>query len=306
MGLATSCQQRTTESLEGYWESYGLDTTQNAYFPFELHFKRDTLNMIAPSYFMHQAKYVAEDDHLLLTLADNSKTNISFTLEADSVLYFEGRKFQKIAPEIFTSVPRYHLIGYKTNHLLPNDHQASSIHLIKYHGKTKAVLNDVVADLASIAPFLSCNDCHSLPPVHLYLGDHLEFRDLLNAYKWIAAVGGRQVTLITAHKGLDEFYKAKDYINIADSLMIKLFEAEGMPPFPPHPKSTHVSRTVLTIKDTTDFEKLTSVEDSSYYLIQVDDRIAIIDYLKLIERMQDNPYLDRKIVRRKLLTKPAN
>lgn len=292
-----SCQQNKVNKLDGYWFRYTDETIDNPHFPFELYYKNDSLFMVDGSNFTHQAKYHVKNDTLFLTFSNEDKLKVNFKIESDSVLSFGKGKFFKTTAEEFTSVPTYNLIGYKTDQILKNDITASSIHLIKINDKAKVILNDVTTELKDIEQFLVCEDCNQPISTNLYIGKDIEFHDLLSAYKWIAAVGIRQVNLVTANTGFDDFYIEKDYININDSLMEELFEKEGLKPIPPTPKTRNITRIILTIKDSDDLRKLNTIEDSSEYLVQVDPQISIMDYLELNQRIMDKQNIVKEIKR---------
>lgn len=296
ISFLASCQQNKIEKMDGYWLRYADEQIENPYFPFELHYKNDTLYMIDGFHFTHQASFLVEDDTLVLTFSNGSKLKVNYNIEADSIQFFGKGKFFKTSPEELTSIPNYNLIGYKTDQILKDDIITSSIHLIKMNDSVKVILNDKATDLKDIEHFLACEDCHYHPYLNLYIGENIEFRDLLSAYKWIAVAGISQVTLITDNSGFQEFYIEKDYINIDDSLMEEFFEEEGMRPFPA-PKTRNTTGIILTIKDSNDFGKLNTIEDSSEYLVLVDHQISILNYLELNQRIKGKQNIEKTIKR---------
>jgi hypothetical protein len=295
--LMASCQQNKANKLHGYWFRYTDETIDNPNFPIDLYYENDTLFMVDGSHFTHQAKYHVENDTLFLTFSNEDKLKVNFKIESDSVLSFGKGKFFKTTSEEFTSVPTYNLIGYKTDQILKNDITASNIHLIKINDTAKVILNDVTTELKDIEQFLACEDCSLSISTNLYIGRNVEFHDLLSAYKWIAAGGVRQVNLVTANTGFDDFYIEKDSINIHDLLIEELFEKEALRPFPPTQKTRNISQIILTIKDSDDLRKLNTIEDSSEYLIQVDPHISIMDYLELNQRIMDKQNIVKEIKR---------
>lgn len=104
-----------------------------------------------------------------------------------------------------------------------------------------------------------------------------------------------EVTLITRHKMLAEFYIQKDQISINQQALDSFIRFKNIPPAPQKPKSNEQDRSVIEIQNSIDLEQLEKLIDSQKYLIRIDERIDLLDYLKLCEIIKHNPNIKKEI-----------
>lgn len=250
--------------------------------------------MLISFHFKQKAHFYIEDDSLVLTFLDGTKEKVYFNIVSDSILNFGKANFYKTPIDEYSNIPYYNLIGFKTQEKLSEDINSTHIHLIKINGRAKVKLNDQTTDLKHIPKFLDWSH-RSQPNLFLWLSEGLEFSDLLEAYKWIYDSGYSQVNLVTANQGFTDFYLVKDHFFLEDDLIQKLLAPQRTRPFLPEPEYNHKTIKILTIKDSTDFEKLETLDESSEYLLQVDYQISLIDYLNLNLKIRNLKNIQKEI-----------
>ncbi len=281
-----SCLQKRIESLDGSWRLDYNGQIESPFSPIELYFEGDSLTLIDGNNFKHHIRFQIIDDSIEMFFSNESIQKLEFSFHSDSVISIGAGKFYKFSNDLRNNVKPYELIDYKTDEILIDSPYSSIIHLVKIDGEVKVILNDITTDLENIPEFLVTS--HGTPPsLLLYLGKGLEFNDLIEAYMWIKISNTHKVTLVTGNDCFDEFYIVKDFIPIDDSLMEEFLKNENIPPFPPLPvDNSETKRQIIRIKNQTDFEKLLNKNDSSRYLIQVDNQLDLLDYLKLTEKLR--------------------
>ena len=290
-----SCSQKKIENLNGSWRLDYDEQTKSPFFPFELFFEGDTLIMIDGHNFKNQIRYQIKGDSIEMSFSNGSIKKMDFSIYSDSMIFLGAGKFYKIPNDFLNIVKPYDLIEFKTNEILIDNAYSSVIHLVKNGGQVQVILNDVTTDLENIPDFLVTSH-GSPPPLILYLGKGLEFKELVEAYMWIKVAWINRVTLVTGNDAFDKFYIVKDYISIDDSLMDVFLKKENIPPFPPSPiEITEIKRNIIKIDNQADFEKLLTINDSTEYLIQVDNQFDLFGYLELIGKIKGKKNIKKVI-----------
>jgi len=289
-----SCSQKKIENLNGSWLLDYDDQTKSPFFPFKLFFEGDTLILIDENNFKNQMLYQIKGDSIEMSFSNGSIKKMNFSIYSDSIIFLGTGKFCRIPNDFINIVKPYDLIEYKTNEILIDNSYSSVIHLVKNGGQVQVILNNVTTDLEKIPAFLVTS--HGPPKsLILYLGKGLEFKDLVEVYMWIKVALTKRVTLVTGNEEFDIFYIVKDYISIDDSLMAVFLKEKNIPPLPPSSINiTEIKRNIIKIDNQADFEKLT-INDSTEYLIQVDNKFDLFGYLELIGKIKGKKNIKKVI-----------
>ncbi len=290
-----SCSQEKTTNLTGSWRLEYNEQIEAPFFPYELCFNGDTLTMIDGNNFKHQVKYQIIDDSIEMIFSNGSIRKIDFNVYSDSIISLGVGKFNKIHDDFLSSVQPYNLIDYKTNEILTDNEYLNVIHLVKNKGRVQVILNDVITNLENIPDFLESSHS-SPPPLLLYLGKGIEFKDLIEAYMWIKVSWTHFVFLVTGNDSFDKFYIIKDYISIDDSLMNSFLMKENIPPFPPSSvENIELKSHIIEISNQANFEKLLNINDSTESLIKIGNQIDIIGYFELIKMIEGKKNIKKVI-----------
>ncbi|MEM6298586.1 MAG: hypothetical protein AAF740_07860 [Bacteroidota bacterium] len=69
-------------------------------------------------------------------------------------------------------------------------------------------------------------------PIHLYLGEGVSAKDLIDTYCWLKIYNYQTIELVTSSGPFDEFYSVKDYINLDEAMFDRFYEETRLPPTP--------------------------------------------------------------------------
>lgn len=112
-------------------------------------------------------------------------------------------------------------------------------------------------------------------------------------YLWIKLIGINTVTLVTRNESYERFYSMKDNINIDESLINEFSLKNNFPRSYPLPKGK--KRKIVKINNQTELEELLYGNDSIQYLFKISDKIDLIKYLKLTEKIKDKNNIKKEI-----------
>jgi hypothetical protein len=281
-----SCSQKRIEKLNGLWRLDFDGQIESPFYPHEIYFEADSFILIDGHSFKHRISYQIVDDSIEMIFSNNSIRKLYFDSKSDSVIFIGDGKFMKISDDYEIQSKPYELIGYITNELLIDSSFSNIIHLVKNSGEVKVILNDVTTELEIIEEFLAPNH-DTPPPLILYLGKGLDFNDLIKAYMWIRRSNTHVVTLVTGNDSFDTFYTIKDTIGLDDSLTAYFSKTENIPHAPPQPvELSDTKRHIIEIKNLKDLEKLENLTETTKYLIHIDNRLDLLAYFELIEKIK--------------------
>jgi hypothetical protein len=280
-----SCSQKRIESLDGHWLFDFNGKIESLYFPLELCFEGDSLTLIDGYSFNHKVRYQIIEDSIEMIFSNENIRKLKFGFCTDSIITIGLGKYRKVYNNFQCYAKPYKLIGYKTDEILNDSTYSWVIHLVKVNGRLKMILNNCTTDLKNIPEYLITS--HRTPlRLILYLGKGLEFNDLIEAYMWINFINSHEVTLVTGNDCFDKFYMVKDFIHIDNSLIEEFLKKENLPPFIPLPvDNSETKRQIIRIKNQIDFEKLLSKNDSTKYLILVNNQLGLLDYLEMTKKL---------------------
>lgn len=290
--LLNSCSKRKVENLNGLWRIGYDQETENPFFPYELLFKNDSLILVDGNNFRHKIKHKINWNSIEMSFQNGNIKKARFKIYSDSIISFDSKKFHK-TPDNHIQLKPYKLIDYKTNELLTDNNYYPIIHLIKNENLLKVVLNDRVADLEKIPHFFMGCNTGPQPPLIIYIGEGVNFNDLIEAYLWIKVSGVNSVILVTKNDTYDKFYALKDVITIDSSLMNNFLTEKNIPLAPPITKQV-ITKT-FEINTKTNLEKLPSYNETEKISFKVTNTLDLITYLKLIEKMKDKNNIEIEI-----------
>jgi hypothetical protein len=293
--LISSCKTIKHVGFVGYWKLDHRDNIENNFSPFEIHVYSDSIKLVDGNNYCQIGRFTPVSDSLLITFSNGSTSKVCVKSVSDSVMELAGKKYFRIEKDDFTTVFDYELFGVITKTNLHNDVNSPVLHLVKVNDTPGVILNDVVTSPENIPKFLIGE--HGRPTsVLLYVGKGITFKELIETYNWILIAGLNQVTLVLASRGFEEFYVQNDKIAISDALTEEFRLKNRIPPPPIRKSDTAILRNVVLFKDSRELAALESLNDSTFYLIQVDTRLELKDYLKLKSLIDDNPKIEIEII----------
>ncbi len=282
------------DNLNGLWKLNFDQSSQSPSIPYELFFNEDTLYLTDEYSFIYQTNYVIKDDSISLTFSNGNTWKTSFIKKSGNLILGNG-SFYKNDSGHFDPSLQYDLIDLETDEVLNPNANMLFIHLMKINDSLQVRLNDVIADQGSIPAYINRGHSSANQPLALFVGEGVTFNDLVEVYKWLQISGLSEITLITGHKMLAEFYIQKDQISINQQALDSFISLKNIPPAPQKPKSNEQDRSVIEIQNSIDLEQLEKLVDSQKYLIRIDERIDLLDYLKLCEIIKHNPNIKKEI-----------
>ena len=289
-----SCTKEELKNLNGtHWGTIYIPKNKGKYFPHSLSFKQDSLILTDGNNFKHKVKYEINNDSIKMCFKKDIK-RVYFKKYSDSII-FDSENYYK-SDEFSPENKPYALINYHSKEIFTYEY-SSIIHLVKVKNEAKVILNDRTVKLDKIPSFLSsCNNGKPEPPVTLYIGKGITFKELMETYIWIKASGVNKAILVTKNESFQRFYSIKDDINISESLMNDFFKKLNIPPPPPNYHLTKGNkRKIIKIANQTEFEQLPNKNDSTQYLLKVSNKINLIEYLKLTDKIQNNKNIKKEI-----------
>ena len=282
------------DSLNGFWRLDFDQSSQSPSIPYELFFNEDVLYLTDEYSFIYQTNYIIKDDSISLKFSNGNTWKASFIKKSGNLILGDESYYKNDSRHFDPSL-QYDLIDLKTDEVLNPNVNMLFIHLMKTNNKPHVRLNDVIKNLADIPQYINQGHGISNQPLAIFVGEGVTFNDLVEAYKWLQISGLKEVTLITGYKGLAEFYIQKDQIRINQQALDSFIGLKNIPPAPQKPKSNEQDRSVIEIQNSIDLEQLEKLVDSKKYLIRIDERIDLLEYLKLCEIIKHNPNLQKEI-----------
>ena len=288
------CSKQENKNFNGTnWERFYVSDNKTEFFPFELSFKKDSLILTDGYNYKHKIKYRIINDSIEMYFKKNIKKvyfkTYSDSITIDSINFYKSR-------EISSKNKPYDLIDYQSKEIFSYNY-SSVIHLVKVNNKTNVILNDNTNDLNDIPSFLSgCFNGKPPPPVTLYIEKGITFNELLETYLWIKFMNIHKVTLVTKNESYERFYSMKDNINIDESLINEFSIKNNLPPSSPSyniPKGKE--RKIVKIDNQTELEQILNINDSIQYLFKISDKIDLIKYLKLTEKINSQKNIRKEI-----------
>jgi hypothetical protein len=295
--LISSCNSGKKNEVIGYWRLNYHDKIENIFIPFEIHFYGDSLKLVDRYNYCQTGHFTRFQDSLNILFSNGSNSIVSLQIVSDSVIRFANETYYRIGYDEFTKIPHYELFGFVTDKLLKESSHNSVIHLIEVDGKPKAILNDVITDLKYIPDYLKAGH-YSPRSLLLYIGKGISFEDLVEAYNWILVSGVQKTTLVLANDGFDKFFIQNDKISISDILKMEFQQNNRILPSPPLPESVDdIQWKIIRIENLNQLSNLELLNDSTNYLIQIDNVININDYLKLKGLIENKKNIKTEIKR---------
>jgi hypothetical protein len=234
-------------------------------------------------------------DSLRILFPNNTSASFSFEIISKDEIRLNSTTYFRVE-EASSDIMAYELLGVNTNKELekvPNDYVTA--HLLKVNDHPMVRLNDVLIDFSSIPSYLSG---HKLPSgLVLFVGEGISFQNLTELYHWIQISGVRVIILAVSYQGSDKFYIQNDTIKFGPKLESMLQKGKNIPPS--FPKQNEIKENTIIdtirIRNHDDFSTLQLINNTSTYLVQIDPRLQIIDYLKLIGLLETKANVKREI-----------
>ena len=222
--VLTSC--KGGDSLNGFWR---LDQSgQSLPIPYELFFNEDVLYLTDEYSFIYQTNYVIKDDSISLTFSNGNTWKASFIKKSGNLVLGDGSYYKNDSGH-FDPSQQYDLIDLETDEVLNPNANMLFIHLMKMNDSLQVRLNDVIKDLSQIPDYINRGHSSANQPLALFVGEGVKFNDLVEVYKWLQISGLNEVTLITGHKMLAEFYIQKDQISINQQALDSFIRFKNIP-----------------------------------------------------------------------------
>jgi hypothetical protein len=140
--------------IDGYWWLNFEEEPENPFFPYELRFHQDTLQMVDGNNFKQTSIFTDLNDSISITFESGIRKNYYFTVLSDSTIQFADQEFVQASIDYFTKSQSYELFGWKSTQEFRPQINSSVIHLIKDSDSTKVILNDITTDLKHLPDFL--------------------------------------------------------------------------------------------------------------------------------------------------------
>lgn len=288
--LFASCSDKT--KTDGYWRLNFEEEPENPFFPYELRFHLDTLQIVDGYNFKQTSIFSNLNDSISITFASGIRKNYYFKVLSDSTIKFADQEFVQASIDYFTKSQSYELFGWKSTQEFRPQINSPVIHLIKDSDSTKVILNDITTDLKHLPDFLIWRHGQQ-PTIYLYVGKGIELKDVLDAYCWIKYSGYRKVELVTSNVSFEKFYSIEDYVDVDDSTFMKFLNQNSLPSPPPAPESDKkIYDVLINSKSNITFGKQL---DSVTYRYNFSSQLDIKEYLELIEKLNNS---EKKILKR--------
>ena len=289
--LLNSCNSNKKNELSGYWRLNYHNKIENAHIPFEIQFYGDSLKINRNNY-CQKARFTKLSDSLDIVFSNSTNSKVHIDIISDSIIKFDNENYYQIEEEEFTTMFYYELFGFITDKYLMPNLNTTVLHLIKVNNKPKVILNDAISDLNNIPFFLSGGHSPDPPSLLLYISKGVSFEDLVAVYSWLLISDVQNTTLVLANDGIDKFFTLTDEIRISDSLINEFIFKNNIPPVPPiQDPIDNRQWTVLRYEN----HKKQLLNDSINYLLKIDSRINLLDYLKLKELVEGEKNLKIEI-----------
>ncbi|UZR97216.1 hypothetical protein [Chondrinema litorale] len=272
--------------IEGNWQIDYNNEIENQFFPDELIFRNNSLQVLDRFNFSQTSIFKIANDSIYLTCEKGIKVQYPFIIESDSIILFAGNKFIKSPSENALLIQPYQLIGWKSTKKLSTINNSNIIHLIKDGGKTKVILNDLTTELDDLHEYLIDN--HSSNQItYIYIGKGVNFNDLIETYCWLKYSGFKKVELITDNHSFDEFYSIIDNVNIDETIFMRFLHENKLSNLPPKQLGViEYKRTKdVYIIGSIDFHKIDLLIDSTQYFIHISEQLTITNYFELIDKL---------------------
>jgi hypothetical protein len=281
-----SCTKKELKNLNGtHWGTNYIPENKGENFPYSLSFKEDSLILTDGNNFKHKVKYEINNNSIEMFFKKNKK-KVYFKRHSDSITFDSENYYW--SNEISPNNKPYNLINYHSKEIFSYEY-SSIIHLVKVKNEPKVILNDRTVNLDKIPSFLSgCNNGKPEPPVTLFIGKGITFNEFIETYIWIKVSGINKAILVTKNESFERFYSIKDDINISESLMNSFFTKKNIPPPPNYPLTKGNERRIIKIDNKIGLEQLPNKNDSIKYLLKISNKINLIEYLKLTEKIKNN------------------
>lgn len=299
--LINACNTDIDRLQAGSWKVAYSEKNESPFTPCKIQFYNDSIKFIDGYSYCHSGSFTKQDELWEIKFSNGSVAIVSLEVPSDSTIKFNDHLYYKIADDEFPKTPDYELLGFHTGNTLGDIKNTSTIQLIKTNNGPKIILYDVVTDLEEIPSFLVIED-GTTPSLLLYIGKGISFENLLETYYWISMSGIKRVTLVLENKGFDQFFFQIDEISLSDSLISEFFHKNNMLP-PPNAKGFIEDKAFKIIK--ANELKLDELNDSLSYLIKIDTKIDIIDYLKLKGAIEKKRNINAEIVQSTAIPKKS-
>uniref|UniRef100_UPI0040497CF4 hypothetical protein n=1 Tax=Flavobacterium sp. TaxID=239 RepID=UPI0040497CF4 len=277
--IFSSCEEK--KSLEGFWEIDYNESFEDSMFPIFLNFSQDTLTIANSHIFKQTASYRKTQECIYIKFENEVEAKYPYAIESYSVIFFSSRRFLRISGDFFTKSNQYNLIGYKSTKEFIPEGNLVVLHLIKENGLAKVILNDQISALEDLPKFFDASE-HRFEKIIIYVAQNIQLKDLIEVYCWINHFGYTKVELITANQTFEKFYSIDDSINLNDSIIAE-FErnTKNLPPLPKQKIDLNIVKDIYvnSIKEL----KQLKISDSILYRINISNQIDIMEYLELIE-----------------------
>lgn len=155
--------------------------------------------------------------------------------------------------------------------------------MIKENGLAKVILNGQISALEDLPKFFGPSE-HRFNKITIYVTQNIQLKDLIEVYCWINHFGYTKVELITANQSFEKFYSIDDSIHLNDSIIYE-FERNTknlLPPLIPKQKIDLHKVKDIYVNSVKELKHL-KISDSIFYQINISNQIDMMEYLKLID-----------------------
>jgi len=279
--ILTSCS--TNNNIEGEWVRQS--ETENKFFPRELTFNNDTLYSTDDMMFNQIATYKTENDSISLTFQDQNVSRFPFSVESDSILFFNKQRFIKLSSDAEFKPQAFNLLGWNSGKLFEPKAKVPVIGLVKIDGNLKVMLNNRIAELNQLPTFLETTG-RQPPFIYVYLGEGVYFKDLVELYCWLNSISIIKVELITHNDSFKEFYSITDYFDIGLSLQYQFRTKHNILPVQSsleYVANESLSWEKVLITNDINIQEVSSFVDTVNYSVVISDELGIRQYLNLVK-----------------------
>ncbi|CAL2083389.1 conserved hypothetical protein [Tenacibaculum sp. 190524A05c] len=282
--------------MEGNWifSSDHNDTKNNEYPLFsQIIFKNDIMICMDEFNYSFHSKYQIQYDSITIFFSRNLPLQFHF-IKSDSALYFANKKYKKGQYPIKKPL-KYDLIN------LESENQLTSDELVKYISTFHVILNDNVLkfnrdnEFVPLQHIMFNNSSHSEKYLfNLYLNESIStLEDLKSLFGELTKFNVYRINLITkidVKKQLYHIFTCDTDIWNDEIPPFKIGEKVNPPPLIKEYQNREAyikgyNPYLIEIKSFADIDKIKNIKKDSNYLISINIKLTIKDYLKIIEKL---------------------